>query len=397
MVIKTDLILIRYGELSTKGKNRKDFISKLVQNIKYSLAEFKELSYIKTFDRLYIYLNDTAEEEVLTRLTKVFGISSFSCAVKVPSAIEDIVDMSFNVAMNTNASTFKVVTRRHDKNFPHISDEINRLVATKILKNSEYKVDVHQPDLKIQIEVREDATYIMKETIRGAGGYPTGVGGKALLMLSGGIDSPVAGYLTMKRGIAIECIHYASPPYTSNNALKKVVDLAKKISIYQGFIKMINIPFTELQMAIFKHCDESYAITIMRRMMFRIAEEVANKHRALAIVTGESVGQVASQTLNSMVCISDVVRLPILRPVGCFDKLEIIDIAEKIDTYKTSILPFEDCCTIFTPKNPTTKPTLKKCEYYESRFDFEPLVQKCIDEAEIFWVNAAIDENEDLF
>ncbi len=396
MEIKTDLILIRYGELSTKGKNRKEFIAKLVQNIKTALKGFDGLVYHKTHDRLYIYINECNENDVIYVLKKVFGISSFSCAVKVDSNINSIVEMAYQVAMKSSGSTFKVITRRNDKNFEYRSDDINRLVAGKILKESNWKVDVHNPDLRIQIEVREDATYIMNNVIQGAGGYPTGVGGKAMLMLSGGIDSPVAGYLTMKRGIAIECIHYASPPYTSSNAQKKVVDLAKEISIYQGSLKMIVIPFTELQMAIYQNCDESYAITIMRRMMFRIAEGLAKKHRCLAIVTGESIGQVASQTLNSMQCINEVVKLPIIRPVACFDKLEIISLAEKIDTYKTSILPFEDCCTIFTPKSPVTKPTLKKCEYYESRFDFEPLVQKCIDEAEIFWVDYS-NNDEDLF
>lgn len=397
MELKTELILIRYGELSTKGKNRKDFISKLTQNVKNALSEFEALKYDKTYDRLYIYLNGTKEDEILERLKKVFGIQSFSCAVKTESDLEQIIDTAYQVALSSEGKTFKVETRRHDKTFFKTSDEINRAVAGKILKNTDWKVDVHQPDLRIQIEVREGCTYIMKETIKGAGGYPVGVGGKAMLMLSGGIDSPVAGYLTMKRGVAIECVHYASPPYTSSSARKKVLDLASMISVYQGSIKVTVIPFTELQLAIYEHCDESYAITIMRRMMFRIAEEVAKRHKAMAIVTGESVGQVASQTLESMTCINDVISMPVLRPVACFDKLEIIDVAKRIDTYETSILPFEDCCTIFTPKSPVTKPTLKRCEQYESRFDFEPLIQKCIDEAEIIWVKPGAGEEQDLF
>lgn len=397
MELKTELILIRYGELSTKGKNRKDFISKLTQNVKNALSEFDALKYDKTYDRLYIYLNGTKEDEILERLKKVFGIQSFSCAVKTESDLDQIIETAYQVALSAEGKTFKVETRRHDKKFFKTSDEINRAVAGKILKNTDWKVDVHQPDLRIQIEVRENCTYIMKETIRGAGGYPVGVGGKAMLMLSGGIDSPVAGYLTMKRGVAIECVHYASPPYTSSSARKKVLDLASMISVYQGSIKVTVIPFTELQLAIYEHCDESYAITIMRRMMFRIAEEVAKRHKAMAIVTGESIGQVASQTLESMTCINDVINMPVLRPVACFDKLEIIDVAKKIDTYETSILPFEDCCTIFTPKSPVTKPTLKRCEQYESHFDFEPLIQKCIDEAEIIWVKPGMSEDQDLF
>lgn len=397
MELKTELILIRYGELSTKGKNRKDFISRLTQNVRNALADFEQLSYQKTFDRLYLYLNGAPEKEVQDRLKKVFGISSFSCAVKVPSDLDSMIAAGFQIAQRSEGKTFKVDTRRHDKTFPKMSDDINRAVASEILRNTEWKVDVHHPDLRIQIEVREECTYIMKEVVYGAGGYPTGVGGKAMLLLSGGIDSPVAGYLTMKRGVAIECLHYASPPYTSTNALKKVQDLARLISVYQGSIKVTTIPFTELQLAIYEHCDESYAITIMRRMMFRIAQEVAYRHKCQALVTGESIGQVASQTLESMTVINETVKMPILRPVACFDKLEIIDLAKKIDTYETSILPFEDCCTIFTPKSPVTKPTLKKCEYYESKFDFEPLIQKCIEEATSVWLKPEEESNSDVF
>ncbi len=397
MELKIELILIRYGELSTKGKNRKDFINRLTNNIKNALSDFDMLTYQKTFDRLYLYLNGADSEEVSSRLKKVFGLSSFSCAAKVNSDLDEMIDAGFQVAMQSVGKTFKVDTRRHDKKFFKTSDEINRAVATQILKNSEWKVDVHNPDLRIQIEVREDCTYIMKETIPGAGGYPVGVAGKGLLLLSGGIDSPVAGYLAMKRGIQVECIHYASPPYTSSAAQQKVLDLAKIISTYQGSIKVTTIPFTDLQLAIYEHCNESYAITIMRRMMFRIAEEVAKRHKCLAIITGESVGQVASQTLESMNCINDVISLPVLRPVCTLDKLEIIDLANKIETYKTSILPFEDCCTIFTPKSPVTKPTLQKCEYYETRFDFEPLIQKCIEESKVIWLKPGDTENSDLF
>lgn len=398
MELKTELILIRYGELSTKGKNRKDFISRLTQNVRNALSEYDALSYQKTFDRLYIYLNGTDETEVLERLKKVFGIQSFSCAVKVDSDLDQMIETSLKIAQTSEGKTFKVETRRHDKKFFKTSDEINRAVASKILKTTDWKVDVHLPDLRIQIEVRENCTYIMKETIQGAGGYPVGVGGKSLLLLSGGIDSPIAGYLAMKRGVQVECIHYASPPYTSSSAQKKVMDLASRISVYQGSIKVTVIPFTDLQLAIYEHCDESYAITIMRRMMFRIAEEVAKRHGCLALVTGESIGQVASQTLESMNAINTVINMPVVRPVACFDKLEIIDLAKKIDTYETSILPFEDCCTIFTPKSPVTRPTVKKCEQYESRFDFEPLIQKCIDEATVVWVKPGdYKEEEDLF
>ena len=259
------------------------------------------------------------------------------------------------------------------------------------------KVDVHHPDLRIGIEVREEFTYVMADTVKGAGGYPVGMGGKALLMLSGGIDSPVAGYLTMKRGVEIECIHYASPPYTSSSAQKKVLDLAGIISKYQGSIKVHIIPFTDLQLAIYKHCDESYAITIMRRMMYRIAERVAQKYKCLAIVNGESIGQVASQTLESMQTINHVIDMPVIRPVVTYDKLEIIDVARRINTYETSILPFEDCCTIFTPKNPVTKPHPEKAEKMEAGWDFEALIDECIEKMETVVVTPATPQEDDLF
>ncbi len=397
MQLKTDLILIRYGELSTKGKNRKDFISKLAQNIKYTLREFNQLKYIKTYDRLYIELHDTPEQEVIERLKKVFGISSFSCASKIESNIDQIVKTGFLVAKNATGKTFKVETRRSDKNFDKRSDDVNRLVAGEILRNTEWKVDVKNPDLRIQIEIREEYTYVMKEVIQGAGGYPTGIGGKVMLLLSGGIDSPVAGYLSMKRGLAVECVHFASPPYTSERAQAKVIELAKKITPYQGSIRVHIVPFTDLQLAIYKHCSESYAITIMRRMMFRIAEQLCEQRKCGAIVTGESVGQVASQTIDSMNCINSVVNIPVFRPVICYDKLEIIDIAKKIDTYATSILPFEDCCTIFTPKAPVIKPLISKCEQHEGRFDFAPLIEECIAKTEFIYVDSHQDDQNDIF
>ena len=395
--IQYDHILVRYGELSTKGKNRKDFIKKLTDNIRASLSAYDKLTYERTFDRLYIHLHGTQPEEICTILKEIFGLSSFSLCLKIRSELDAIVETGFQVAMERGQGTFKVETRRHDKKFPLISDQINRAVATKILKGSEMKVDVHHPDLRIGIEVREEFTYVMADTVKGAGGYPVGMGGKALLMLSGGIDSPVAGYLTMKRGVEIECIHYASPPYTSSSAQKKVLDLAGIISKYQGRIKVHIIPFTDLQLAIYKHCDESYAITIMRRMMYRIAQRVAQKYKCLAIVNGESIGQVASQTLESMQTINQVIEMPVIRPVVTYDKLEIIDLARRINTYETSILPFEDCCTIFTPKNPVTKPHPEKAEKMEVGWDFETLIDECIEKMETVIVTPTTSQEDDLF
>lgn len=395
--ITVDHILIRFGELSTKGKNKKDFINRLYRNIKNALASFENLTYEKGYDRIYIQLNGTDPTLIEPFLKKVFGISSFSYAIKVNSELEDIVEMAAAVALQQNTRTFKVAAKRHHKPFPYISDEINRAVATKILKNSTMKVDVHHPDLLLMIEVRQFETYIMPNKIKGAGGYPVGVGGKSMVMLSGGIDSPVATYLMMKRGITVECIHYASPPYTSTNARKKVLDLAKIVSQYQGHIRVHIVPFTDIQLAIYNNCDESYAITLMRRMMYRLAQKLSEQQNCKVIVNGESIGQVASQTLDSMQVINEVVNMPVIRPCVTMDKLEIIDLATKIGTYETSILPYEDCCTIFTPKNPVTKPTSKKCEKMESRFDFETLLDEAIANIEVVNVYPVEQMNENIF
>lgn len=395
-----DHILVRFGELSTKGKNRKDFIKRLLTNVKNALRDFNELTYERTHDRMYIMLNGEDHEAVAKHLQQVFGISSFSFAVKVASDIEVIKQTCLVLAKQSDAQTFKIEARRSFKQFPMVSDEINREVAEEILRNTDIKVNVREPQLRIQIELHQEATYIMTGKIKGNGGYPVGVGGKALVMLSGGIDSPVACYMTMKRGVAIECIHYASPPYTSQAAQDKVLELARAIAPYQGHIRLHIIPFTDLQLAIYKNCDESYAITIMRRMMYRIAERVAQKQNCLAIVNGESIGQVASQTLESMQTINCVTDMPVIRPVACLDKLEIIDISQKIGTYDISIQPFEDCCTIFTPKNPVTKPTKHRAERLEGRFDFTSLIEDCIarmESVDIYPGRDMIEENENIF
>ena len=402
MDYRYDHILIRYGELSLKGKNRNTFIKQLYDNVRKALKAFPTLKYEKQHDRMYIYLNDEDPQAVCDIVRKVFGISSLSLAMRVEPDMDQIVEACLHACDLSVKKTFKVAARRSDKTFPFISDTINRQVATAILKNSDWKVDVHNPDVKVVVEVHREAAYIMTDRIQGAGGYPVGVGGKAMVLLSGGIDSPVASYLMMKRGVHIECIHFAAPPYTSEAAQNKVLQLASMVSGYQGDILVHVVPFTKLQLAIYEHADESYAITLMRRMMMRIASGLAAKRHCQAIATGESVGQVASQTLESMQVINEVTNMPILRPVVCMDKVEIIDLARMIGTYETSILPFEDCCTIFTPKNPVTKPKLQKCEHYESRFDWEPLVQECIDQVNSIWVHPNMDfgaeENEeDLF
>ncbi len=390
-------ILVRFGELSTKGKNKKDFIKRLLHNVKNALRTFDKLTYERTHDRLYIVLNGEDASLVSETLQHVFGISSFSLAIKVDSQIDKIIATSLALANHTTSTTFKIDTRRSYKLFPMISDEVNRAVATEILKQTNLKVDVKHPQLRIEIEVHQFETYIMTNRVKGAGGYPVGVGGKALVMLSGGIDSPVASYLTMKRGVSIECIHYASPPYTSEAAQEKVLQLAREIAGYQGHIRVHIVPFTDLQLAIYRHCDESYAITIMRRMMYRIAERVCGQANCLAIVNGESIGQVASQTLESMQTINCVIDTPVIRPVATMDKLEIIDIAKKIHTYDISIQPFEDCCTIFTPKNPVTKPTRHRAERMEAKFDYDQLLGECIANIKSIDVYPVVNQDSDLF
>lgn len=396
-----EYILVRFGELSTKGKNKKDFIKRLTENVKQALHHFPNLSYERTHDRLYIMLNGEKAEEISPIVANVFGIRSFSLAMKVPSTIETIVEAGLVAAQKeiaNGAKTFKVEARRNDKQFPLISDQINRQVASVVLKQTDLKVDVHDPSFRLIVEVRKDFTYVMAHTIIGAGGYPVGVGGKALLMLSGGIDSPVAGYLTMKRGVEIECIHYASPPYTSLQAQQKVETLARMLSQYQGRIKLHIVPFTDLQLAIYENCPESYAITIMRRMMYRLATKIASQHHCLALVNGESVGQVASQTLESMQTINEVTKLPVIRPVVTYDKLEIIDIAKRINTYETSIQPFEDCCTIFTPKNPVTRPSAEKASKFEAKFDYESLIEDAMAKTETRVLRfKEIEQDDDLF
>ena len=279
------------------------------------------------------------------------------------------------------------------------SDDINRAIAGNILHNTNLTVDVHNPEMMIYVSVDKDYIYVMDEKVRGAGGYPTGINGRAMVMMSGGIDSPVGAYLTMKRGMRIECIHFASQPYTSKQALEKVLTLAKKLSVSQENIIVHVIPFTDLQLAIYKNVEEPYCITIMRRMMYRIADRICQARKIKVISNGESIGQVASQTPESISVIAKVSDTLILRPLCMMDKLEIIDIAKRIDTYETSILPYEDCCTIFDPKNPVTKPKLDKCEYFESKFDYETLLANCINGDKIIKVSYREDglEDESIF
>lgn len=386
------MILIKYGELTTKKANRNLFISHLYKDIKDKLKDYS-INIIKDNSRMYIETNDDIES-ITNILTKVFGIHSIVIAYKVNTNTDIIKEKVLEVVKNINFKTFKVDTKRSYKEFPYTSMEFNNVIGGLILKNiPNISVDVHNPEYTLKLEIRNDYTYIYTKEIMGAGGYPNGVAGKGLLMLSGGIDSPVSGYLAMKRGIKLECIYFESPPHTSIQAKNKVKSLVKKLTNYQSEIKLYVVNFTKIQEEIYKNADPEYMITIMRRMMYRISEKIIKRNNLYVLINGESVGQVASQTLTSMNVINNVTNIPVLRPVCCMDKLEIIDIAKKIDTYETSILPYEDCCTIFLPKHPVINPTLDKCLLYETLFDYEELINEVVNNTEIIKIN----NNEDKF
>lgn len=386
-----ELIMIKYGELTTKKANRKIFINILTQNVEKILKN-EDVEITKDNVRMFIRCHNA--HKIASILQKVFGIHGIVIAYKVNNNIEDVLNKSLEI-MDKNKHTFKVITKRADKNYPIHSMDYSRKLGGLILKNSNFKVDVHNPDITLTVEIRTEGTFVYTDEIKGAGGYPVGVQGKGLLMLSGGIDSPVAGYLTLKRGVNVECLYFESPPHTSLEAKNKVIKLASIINEYSGRVKVHIVPFTLIQEAIFKNCPDTYMITIMRRMMYRIVALYAEKIGAKILINGESIGQVASQTLDSMVCINNVTNMPVIRPVACFDKLEIIDIAKKINTYDTSILPYEDCCTIFVPKHPVIKPELSKCLEYEKSFDYQELIEKAIDNIETI-TNFEEDKFEDI-
>lgn len=388
-----DRILVRYGELSIKGKNRKYFKNALHKIIRRKLSDLKQLKYEVTRDRFYIILNGTNPDLVTEQLDKVFGLQSYSLTARCENDIDAIKALALEIINEQPAvkTTFKVETKRSDKQFPMQSGEISRAVGAHLLINTSHlSVDVHHPDMTVFVEVRREGTFIMAEHIKGLGGFPVGISGKGLLMISGGIDSPVAGYLMQKRGVEVEAIHFASPPYTSIRSKQKVLDLMEKNAHYapEGRIDVHIVPFTQLQTAIYENIPSSYTMTVMRRMMYRIAEGIAKKREILVLANGESLGQVASQTLASMYAINAVTNMPIIRPVAILDKNEIIEIAKKIDTYDISIRPYEDCCTVFVPEHPATNPSLEKCVEFEQNFDFDSLVQQCIDQTEIITVSA---------
>ena len=380
-------IMVRFGELSTKGKNKKDFIRILADNIRRGLVDYKDLSYEIRYDHIYIALNGTDYDPVISVLKDISGIRSVSLVYRLEKDMAKIKADSLEMIKNEEGKTFKVLAKRSDKKFELTSEEITRAVASNILKNTSLKVDVHNPDIPLNIEIRDEAAYIFFKTYVCAGGYPLGVGGKTMHMLSGGIDSPVAAFLMMKRGVTIECIHFASPPYTQMGVIYKLEDLLHVLNKYQAKIRLHIIPFTKIQEAIYDNAPESYCITLMRRMMFRLADRLARKRKCPVISSGESVGQVASQTLQSMHVINAVTNMPVIRPCAVMDKIDIIDLSKKIGTYEISIRPYEDCCTIFTPKNPKTMPQEDEVIKFEAKFDYETLINEAIQNVEVKFIS----------
>ncbi|GAB3065353.1 tRNA uracil 4-sulfurtransferase ThiI [Virgibacillus ainsalahensis] len=380
-----DHILIRYGEMALKGKNIKKFITRLQENIQHKLKQFPHAKVKRTQGRMFVLLNGHDPEPIVEKCKNIFGIQSLSLAIKVDNEVDAIKSGAlYALKHGENVEKFKVTVKRINKEFPVRSQDMNQLLGKHLLTNTQgYTVDVHKPDLEIKVEVRLEATYITSVVIPGLGGLPVGTSGKSLLLLSGGIDSPVAGYLAMKRGVQIEAIHFHSPPFTSERAKQKVLDLAEQMTKYGHSINVHIVPFTKLQQEIFREMPDGYAMTIMRRMMMRISERVCENQSILSMTTGENLGQVASQTMESMHTINEVTNYPIIRPLIAMDKQEIIKISRDINTYETSILPFEDCCTIFVPKSPKTKPRRDKTNQFEANRDFTALIEEAVNGIEV--------------
>ena len=374
-------IMVRYGELSTKGKNRKDFIGRLDGNVTKVLREFPQVEIHPRHDRMHIVLNDAPFEEVDQRLKKVFGIQTYSPTIKVEKTLAEIEKTALALMKETfkKGMTFKVNTKRSDHQFLYDTNELNKMVGDYLFSHmDDLKVEMKHPDIVLRIEVRKDAVYISNQLLHGAGGMPVGTGGRAVMMLSGGIDSPVASYLALKRGVDIDMVHFYSPPYTTEKALNKAKELTGILANYAGKINFIAVPFAEIQETIKEKIPEGYLMTVQRRFMLQLADKIRAKRRGLAIFNGESVGQVASQTLESMAAINDVTTTPVIRPVATMDKTEIIKLAEEIGTFDLSIQPFEDCCTIFAPPRPKTKPKIEKARKFENRLDVDGLIERAL-------------------
>lgn len=386
-----ELILIKNGELVLKGLNRNHFEDVLIRNIKSSLSETGEFAIKKAQSTIYIEpLNDDFDfEEAMTRVGKIFGIAGYSRACVAKKDINDILEKSETYLKDilSTVSTFKVEAKRADKRFPMKSPDICREVGGHILnKFPHLSVDVHNPDIIVYVEVRDFGAYVRAGQLHGAGGLPVGTGGRAAILISGGIDSPVAAYMMAKRGLELNAIHFASPPYTSPRAELKVRKLLEKVSVYSGRIKLAVVPFTEIQTEMAEKCPEDYFTLIMRRMMMRISSIIARQRFCGALITGESLGQVASQTLNALATTDAVADMPVLRPLIGMDKEEIVEISRKIDTFDISIEPYEDCCTVFTPKHPKTKPTIEQCIEAEKALDIDTLISRAIENTQYSYI-----------
>ena len=378
------VIIIRWGEIHLKGKNRGHFERLLEKNIRHAIKDF-DVTLSKISGRYVIdKINDYNCDDVINKLSKVSGIHSVSVSYIIKTSLENITNTAV-LAVSGLSGTFKVETKRADKTFELNSVELSRKIGGEILRaNKNLSVDVHVPDTIVNLDLRETGeTLIFTDTFKMMGGMPSGSSGKGLLMISGGIDSPVAGYMMAKRGMMLEAIHFHSYPYTSELAKEKVVSLAKIVGDYSGGLRLHIVSFTEIQEEIHKRCKEEYMITLMRRFMMKISEIIAKNNGAQAIITGESLGQVASQTIESITSSNSVVTMPILRPLIAFDKLDIIEISEKINAYETSILPYEDCCTVFLPKHPLIKPNLQKVKIEEDKLDVEGLINNALSNVEI--------------
>lgn len=391
-------ILVRFGDLTLKGKNQNVFLKSLFKLIRQKLKGL-EIEIEEMHDRVFIHLLNEDYNKVIERLNLVSGISSYSLVVKCSNDISDIKSTALQLMQEVvkTKTSFKVNTKRANKNYPMHSMEVTKDVSGYVLsKHGNLFVDVHNPEVTLNIELRRDNCYLYNTDIKGLGGYPVGVAGKGLLMLSGGIDSPVAGFLAMKQGVQIECIHFESTPLTSIESAQKVVDLVKKMALYAPDSKIIlhMIPFKEIHMALLDNIPESYNITIMRRMMYRIATKLAEKRNCMCLINGESVGQVASQTLGSMRTINAVTNYPILRPLCTYDKQDIINISKNIGCYELSIKPFEDCCTVYVPKAPATSPKIDKALNYEKSFDYETMVNEAVSGCNTF--NISVDSDLDF-
>ena len=389
------VILIKYGELNTKGDNRNFFINTLYDNIRNKLKDYN-VDIVKDRAKMTIKFNDNDLDKIENIISKIFGIHSYTVAEICSDNLDDIKNTILKVANKLDYKTFKIESKRSNKNFKIHSMELNKILGATILKNnSNVSVDVHNPELLLRVEVRIDRVYVYYKVCAGSGGYPVGTQPKALLMLSGGIDSPVAGYMAMKRGVKIDAVYFEARPHTSLEAREKVISLCRKLSVYTTSINLHIVNFTPIQEEIYKNCRSDYCITIMRRMMYRIMEKLCKKYNGVAIVNGESIGQVASQTLTSMNVINSVTNMPVIRPLACFDKLEIMEIAREIETYEISILPYEDCCTVFVPRHPAINPKINIALNEESLFDYESLINKAIDEVNTIKIDSEDDREFD--